>query len=86
MVVKEVDDVIIAAYVSINVPADQVVADPELAGRFLAEVNGRLSDDLHLDQKAFNKRLINLRRKGEDNGGLPRLRNNYHGRGPSKPR
>ncbi|PQO27381.1 hypothetical protein C5Y96_17725 [Blastopirellula marina] len=86
MAVKEVDDVIIAVYVMVDVPADQVVADHDVAERFLSEVNSRLSGALHLDQKALNKRLINLRRRGEDNGGLPRLRNNYHGRGPNRPR
>jgi hypothetical protein len=33
----------------------------------------RYAIDAQLDQSTLNKRLLNLRRRGEANGGLPRL-------------
>ena len=80
------DEAIIAEYKRLNTPADQIVSDPEISGRFADAVNGRLPAKNQEDLTAINKRLLNLRRRGEDNGGLPRLCRNYNGRGPQKPR
>ncbi|QDT82280.1 hypothetical protein Mal35_57730 [Gimesia maris] len=74
------DKVIIEEYVLFNVPADQIVVDPTLAEAFLQRVNRRLPDESKFTQADLNKRLINLRRRGQANGGLPRLRRNYSGR------
>lgn len=74
------DKIIIEEYVDFDVPADQVVVDPSFAALFLERVNQRLPDESQFIQAELNKRLINLRRRGQANGGLPRLRRNYSGR------
>jgi len=81
----ELDRVIVETYVRFDTPADQIVADPDLAGQFGDAVNGRLPREDQVDLATLNKRLLNLRRRGEEKGGLPRLRRDYNGRGP-KPR
>jgi hypothetical protein len=83
---QALDSVIIAEYVKFNTPADQLVADPRLATQFGIAVNNRLPASVRVDQATLNKRVLNLRRRGESNGGLPRLRRGYNGRGPSRPR
>ncbi len=81
----ELDQAIIETYVRFDTPADQVVADPQLATRFGQDVNSQLPKTQQVDQATLNKRLLNLRRRGEEKGGLPRLRRDFNGRGP-KPR
>lgn len=60
-------------YVSFNVPADQIVTDISLAKQFMARVQARYPDAL-LELSTFNRLLINLRKKGENRGGLPKIR------------
>jgi hypothetical protein len=83
---ESLDSVIVSEYPQFNVPADQIVADPELSTKFLGKVNKQLPANQRVDVATFNKRLLNLRRRGEENGGLPRLRRDYNGRGPNRPR
>ena len=75
-----VDAAIVAAYAEFNVPADQIVLDPSLSEKFGESVNAALPDDQHITIVQINKRMISLRKKGADNGGLPRLGRNYSGR------
>lgn len=82
----DLDAAIIAEYSRFNTPADQIVSDPALNTRFAEAVNSRLPANCRADRATINKRLLNLRRRGEDNGGLPRLRRGYNGRGPNRPR
>jgi hypothetical protein len=82
---ERLDQAILQTYVRFDTPADQIVADPDLATSFGQEVNAQLSRAQQVDQATLNKRLLNLRRRGEEKGGLPRLRRDYHGRG-SRPR
>lgn len=79
------DSAIVAEYKSFNVPADQIVADPALAEQFAGIVNRRLPPNQRVDVPTVNKRVLNLRRRGEENGGLPRIRNG-HGPTKTKPR
>jgi hypothetical protein len=83
---ESLDAVIVSEYPKFNTPADQIVSDPELSTKFHGVVNRRLPASQRVDLATFNKRILNLRRRGEDNGGLPRLRRDYNGRGPNKPR
>ena len=83
---KTLDSVIVAEYPVFNVPADQIVADPKLAAEFQQAVNSKLPTPARVDLATLNKRLLNLRRRGQGNGGLPRLERGYNGRGPNKPR
>lgn len=80
------DSVIITEYPLYGVPADQIVADPVLSAEFQLRVNRQLPPESQVDYATFNKRLLNLRRRGQENGGLPRLERGYSGRGPNKPR
>lgn len=62
------DEALIRAYVSLDIPSDQVVADPAHARQYLRlveEYTGHPVDGTHA-----RKRLITLRKKGK----LPRLR------------
>jgi hypothetical protein len=78
---KNLDSVIVEAYRQFNTPVDQIVADPEIATRFWKAVEqghggvlppGGLAD--------WNRKLMNMRKRGEDKGGLPRIRREYRGR------
>jgi hypothetical protein len=80
------DSAIVAEYRRFDTPADQLVSDPNLAGAFRTAVNSRLPEGDQVDQATLGKRLLNLRRRGEEKGGLPRIRRGYHGRGPNRPR
>ncbi|HZZ70858.1 MAG TPA: hypothetical protein VFE24_01310 [Pirellulales bacterium] len=86
MTVITLDSVIVAEYPLYGVPADQIVADPKHAAEFLARVIRQLPKELRVDQATFNKRVLNLRRRGQANGGLPRLERDFNGRGPNNPR
>lgn len=72
-----IDSAVIAEYTSLAIPADRIVADPQVAARFCDAVNRRLPAEHQVDQATLNQRLLNLRRRSEDNGGLPRLGRNY---------
>lgn len=86
MSVATLDSVIITEYPLFGVPADQIVSDPAIAAEFRERVNRQLPQELQVDAATFNKRLLNLRRRGQENGGLPRLERGFNGRGPNKPR
>jgi hypothetical protein len=75
------DSAIIEEYANLHIPADRIVVDPQLAAGFREAVNARLPKELQVDQAVLNKRLLNLRRRGEANGGLPRLQRNHNARG-----
>ncbi len=74
------DKAIVAAYPVFDTPADQIVSDPDVGQEFLTQVHHLLPARERFDLATVNKRLLNLRRRGEDNGGLPRLRRDYRGR------
>ena len=74
------NEVVKREYVKFDVPADRIPADPEKAAEFLQRVNRELPQDIHFSLPELNTTLINLRRKGEAKGGLPRLRRTYRGR------
>jgi hypothetical protein len=67
------DSAIIEEYTNFAIPADHIVAEPHVAAAFRDDVNRRLLVDVQLDQSMLNKRLLNLRRRGQEKGGLPRL-------------
>jgi hypothetical protein len=79
------DEAIIASYRRFRVPADQLVADHELSEKFAVTVAEELGEPLRVDLTALRKLILNLRRRGEANGGLPRLERDYNGR-RQKPR
>jgi Tfp pilus assembly ATPase PilU len=84
--VETTDSVIVAEYTRFRVPADQIVADPALGAQFRDAVNKSLPERSKLDLPSLNKRLLNLRRRGQANGGLPRLERGFNGRSNHRPR
>jgi hypothetical protein len=74
------DRAIVAAYEQFDTPADQIVTDPEIGQSFAQRVNDLLAEGERYDLPVVNKRLLNLRRRGQEKGGLPRLRRDYDGR------
>jgi len=82
----ELDNVIRAQYEQFDVPADQITADPTLAAEFTELVNAALDTTEPVDTAKVNRRMLNLRKRGQDKGGLPRLRHECSGRTPRKPR
>ena len=81
---KSLDNAIIRTYIEFDTPVDEIVADPELAAKFQKKVVRRLPPHEYLEIPLVNKRLLNLRKLGEEKGGLPRIRREYNGRGPRK--
>ena len=79
------DDAIREEYRQFNVPVDQIVSDPAIAGEFATQVQSHLKRRESLDIAAVNWRLMTLRKRGEANDGLPRLERAFNGR-TSKPK
>lgn len=71
------DAVIREEYQRLGIPADQIVSDQHTSDMFCSAVNDHLTEEQHIDTTTLNKRLLNLRRRGEANGGLPRLQRNH---------
>lgn len=71
---SKLDNVIIEQYVRFDTPADQIVSDPHVSERFQQAVNAELTPQEQIELPALNRRILNLRKRGEDKGGLPRLR------------
>jgi len=78
--VKLLDDVIRAEYRRFGTPVDRLVSDPHLAAEFAKMVKARMPADGEMDVASINWRLMSLRKRGQDNGGLPRLQCSYYGR------
>ena len=72
------DEAIREAYTQLGVPADQLLLEPELAEQFIDAVNTRLHHPVSADR--IKRRLLTLRKRGQGNGGLPRLERSYRGR------
>lgn len=74
------DKAIIKQYLRLDIPVDQILSDPETARQFHQAVNDQIPGDSQVDLFTLNRRLLNLRKRGADKGGLPRLRRSYRGR------
>jgi hypothetical protein len=74
------DAAIVSVYRQFGTPADRIVADPAIGEQFAGQVNNLAAEGQPATLAEINKRLLNLRRRGEDQGGLPRLQRRYHGR------
>lgn len=71
--------VVIELYVADDVPCDRVVSDPTMLSSFTDRYNARTGQSLSPGEVGHD--LLNLRRRGEAKGGLPRLRRAFDGRG-----
>lgn len=81
-----VEEVIRTNYKSFTTPVDQIVTDAALAEEFAALVNADLSPESQVDVTWLNRRLMNLRKLGENKGGLCRLERAYSGRETTRQR
>ena len=75
-----IDQAIVEVYASFPLPPDQIVCQPGASADFTNLVNARLPEGEQTDVATVNKRLLNLRRRGQDKGGLPRRWRNFNGR------
>lgn len=78
------DQIICREYAKVPDTADEIVSDPALASEFCGKVNTGLPAEWRVDVATCNKRLLNLRRRGEEKGGLIRKHRRFNGR--NKPR
>jgi hypothetical protein len=67
------DVAIIETYKTLNTSVDQILIDDQKSRRFHEEVSRRLPEGMEVSAISAKKRLVNLRRRGQDRGGLPRL-------------
>jgi hypothetical protein len=67
------DVAIIETYKTLNTSVDQILIDDQKGRRFHEEVSRRLPEGMEISATTARKRLVNLRRRGQDRGGLPRL-------------
>ncbi len=74
------DQVIVDVYSSFHLPPDQIVCDPQAAEELARRVNALLVPAQEQGVGVISRRLLNLRRRGQDNGGLPRRWRRYDGR------
>lgn len=72
------DDIIREMYRDYNIPCDTLVSDQEQLLPFTEDYIHRTDQEVEPAQLAW--RLLSLRKLGEANGGLPRLRRSYNGR------
>lgn len=77
---RTLDEVIRDLYVDFNIPVDRIVASPALSRRFTSFVNRYLPGAQRTKIETVNWRLMTLRKRGEEKGGLPRLERQYFGR------
>jgi hypothetical protein len=76
----DLDAVIRRKYVEFGVAADSVLSFSEESEKFAKAVNSELPNDAKVDSDAIRWRLITLRKRGEEKGGLPRIERAYNGR------
>jgi tRNA uridine 5-carbamoylmethylation protein Kti12 len=72
------DDVLRQMYREYDTPADTLVSDPTLLQEFAQKYATRTGEAVKL--AAIGHRLLHLRKLGEANGGLSRLRRRFNGR------
>ena len=77
---KILDQAIFDVYLTFPLPPDKIVCTPSASERFATLVNDRLPHGQRVDVETVSKRLLNLRRKGQEKGGLPRHWHSCHGR------
>ena len=69
---------LIKMYKEYHIPCDQLVSNPQTLTKFTSEYKKRTGEEAEPAQ--MGREMLNLRRRGEAKGGLPRLMRKYHGR------
>ena len=70
---------LIKMYLEYGIPCDRLVSNPQILEKFTKDYISRTKHPV--EPAVLAHKLLNLRRKGQENGGLPRLKRNYNGRG-----
>lgn len=65
-------------YLEYHIPCDRLVSDPDLIQDFTRDYTSRTGQVAEPAKLAHH--MLNLRRRGENNGGLFRLYRRYNGR------
>ena len=64
----------------IGVAADQIICNNKLSALFAEKVVDKLGLHVNVTVDDIRRRILTLRKKGQDKSGLPRLERNYFGR------
>lgn len=75
------DDVVRERFLRIDRSVDDLLCHPADAQRFADEINREIDDAMPPDQ--ILRRLVALRKRGHERGGLPRTQRTHRGRGSS---
>jgi hypothetical protein len=78
--VASIDEAIVSLYPEFDVPVDEILRDPAVTEEFVRQLTARMGLRQKLHIPTVNLRLLTLRKRGEANGGLPRLQRDYNGR------
>lgn len=73
------DEVVRERFLRMDRSVDDLLCHPADAQRFADEINREIDDALTANQ--ILRRLVALRKRGHDRGGLPRTQRTYRGRG-----
>lgn len=65
------DEAVIDAYCQRTDSVDDILTDPLEAMAFAQAVLGQLDPEANMEARAILRRLVTLRKRGEDRGGLP---------------
>ena len=74
---KAIDDAIRECYVSFNAThpsatADEILCDPRTEDAFWSQVASDFPDTREVPRRDLNRRLLALRKRGAEKGGLPK--------------
>lgn len=72
------DTLIVSMYLEFKTPCDRITSNPVISEKFHKEYMNRTGH--HVERADLMHHLLNLRRRGQDKGGLPRQFRSYHGR------
>ena len=73
------NEVLVEMYVSHGITCDCLVSNPDTLTHFAKEYTARTGQKV--EPAKLSHHMLNLRKLGQNKGGLPRLRRSYNGRG-----
>jgi len=72
------DTILTQMYIQYAIPCDRLVSNPNVLANFASDYTKRTGHRVELG--SLGHHMLNLRRKGQAKGGLPRLKRRYNGR------
>lgn len=70
--------ILVSLYEQFGIPCDRLVSNPATLIHFTKAYNRKTGEKVQPSK--LSQKLLNLRRRGQAKGGLPRLERNYWGR------